>query len=68
MKISFLYTLAACLLTATCVLQAATQTTDLIVYGGTPAGVIVAVAASREGASVIMIEPTRWIGGMVTED
>ena len=45
-------------------LHAAVQT-DLVVYGGTPAGIIAAVAAAREGASVVLIEPTRWIGGMV---
>lgn len=39
---------------------------DLVIYGGTPAGIIAGVAAAREGASVILIEPTKWIGGMVT--
>src|SRR5436190_2118195 len=38
----------------------------VVVYGGTPAGIAAAVTAARGGASVIMIEPTRWIGGMVT--
>lgn len=45
---------------------AATSDTDLVVYGGTPAGISTAVIAAREGASVVMIEPTKWIGGMVT--
>ena len=39
---------------------------DVIVYGATPAGIIAAVAASREGARVIVIEPGKWIGGMVS--
>ncbi len=39
---------------------------DLVIYGGTPAGIAAAVTAAREGASVVMIEPSRWIGGMVT--
>jgi hypothetical protein len=38
---------------------------DVIVYGATPAGIAAAVAAARAGASVIVIEPTKWIGGMV---
>lgn len=39
---------------------------DVVVYGGTPAGLSAAIAAAREGASVVVIEPTKWIGGMVT--
>ncbi len=41
---------------------------DLVVYGGTPAGLSAAVAAHRENSdlSILVIEPTRWIGGVVT--
>lgn len=39
---------------------------DLVIYGGTPAGLSASIVAAREGASVIVIEPTPWIGGMVT--
>ncbi len=39
---------------------------DLVVYGGTPAGLSAGIVAAREGASVVVIEPTKWIGGMVT--
>jgi hypothetical protein len=39
---------------------------DLVVYGGTPAGLSAGIIAAREGASVVIIEPTKWIGGMVT--
>lgn len=38
---------------------------DVVVYGATPAGIAAAVAAKREGASVALVEPSRWIGGMV---
>jgi len=40
--------------------------TDLVIYGGTPAGLSAGIVAAREGASVVVIEPTKWIGGMVT--
>lgn len=39
---------------------------DVIVYGGTPGGVIAAVAAAREGSKVLLIEQTRHVGGLNT--
>ena len=39
---------------------------DVVVFGGTPSGLIAAISAAREGASVTVIEPTKWIGGMTT--
>ncbi|MEE6257764.1 FAD-dependent oxidoreductase [Plantactinospora sonchi] len=43
-----------------------TTTADVCVYGGTPAGCIAAMTAHQEGASVILIEPSRWLGGMLS--
>lgn len=37
---------------------------DVCVYGGTASGVMAALAAEKEGAKVILIEPSRWLGGM----
>ena len=39
---------------------------DLVIYGGTPAGISAGITAAREGAKVVIIEPTKWIGGLVT--
>jgi hypothetical protein len=39
---------------------------DVVVYGSTPGGVCAAIAAAREGVSVILIEPTDHIGAMTT--
>ena len=39
---------------------------DVVIYGGTPAGLSAGIIAAREGAKVVIIEPTKWIGGMVT--
>ena len=39
---------------------------DVIVYGATAGGVVAAVAAAREGASVILLEPGQHLGGMLT--
>ena len=45
---------------------AASQTYDLVIYGGTSAGVAAAVQAKRMGKTVVLIEPTRRIGGLST--
>ena len=39
---------------------------DVVVYGATPGGVCAAIAAAREGASVILVEPTAHVGGVNT--
>jgi hypothetical protein len=39
---------------------------DVVVYGGTPGGVMAAVAASREGASVLLLEQKQHVGGLNT--
>ena len=39
---------------------------DVLVYGGTPGGVIAAVAAARAGADVALIEPSAHVGGMMS--
>lgn len=41
-------------------------TADVIVYGSTPGGFCAAIAAAREGASVILLEPTDHLGAMST--
>lgn len=41
------------------------QTADVCVYGATPSGILAAVAAKQEGRSVIVIEPSRWVGGIL---
>jgi hypothetical protein len=40
--------------------------TDVVVYGATSAGVCAAVAAARAGASVVLLEPGRHVGGMTS--
>ena len=37
---------------------------DVCVYGGTASGVMAALAAEKEGADVMIVEPSRWLGGM----
>lgn len=45
---------------------AAATEADVIVYGSTPGGICAAVAAAREGVSVILLEPTNHVGAMTT--
>jgi hypothetical protein len=40
--------------------------TDILIYGGGASGVCAAVQAARLGARVTVIEPSPWIGGMIT--
>ncbi|MEO1010812.1 MAG: FAD-dependent oxidoreductase [Bacteroidota bacterium] len=42
------------------------NTADIIIYGGTSAGIAAAIQTSRMGKSVILIEPTSRIGGLTT--
>jgi hypothetical protein len=43
---------------------AADPAADLVIYGGTSAGVIAAVQAKRMGKSVVMVCPDRHLGGL----
>ncbi|MCB1095104.1 MAG: FAD-dependent oxidoreductase [Verrucomicrobiae bacterium] len=58
--------LALTLQAVVCYGQEATTEADVIVYGSTPGGFCAAIAAAREGASVILLEPTHHIGAMST--
>ena len=44
----------------------AAEAVDVIVYGATPGGFCAAIAAAREGASVILLEPSHHVGGVNT--
>jgi hypothetical protein len=39
---------------------------DIVVYGGTSGGVTAAIQAARLGKSVVLIEPTKFLGGLTT--
>ncbi len=40
-------------------------TVDVCVYGGNASGMMAATAAARAGKSVIVVEPSRWLGGFI---
>ena len=52
------------LTSALCAADGRSLTADVCVYAGNAAGIAAAVAAAREGRRVLVIEPSRWLGGM----
>ncbi len=40
--------------------------TDVVIYGGGTGGICAAVQAARLGADVTVLEPSPWLGGMLT--
>lgn len=42
------------------------ETYDIVIYGGTSGGITAAIQASRMGKSVVLIEPTQFLGGLTT--
>lgn len=41
-------------------------TTDVLIVGGGTSGSSAAIQAARDGADVILVEPSPWLGGMLT--
>jgi hypothetical protein len=39
---------------------------DVVIYGGTSAGIVAAIQVKRMGGSVVVVEPSRRIGGLTT--
>ncbi len=52
------------ILTANCIAQV--KSVDVCVYGGTSAGVIAAYTAKKYGKTVVLIEPTKRLGGLTS--
>lgn len=43
-----------------------TETYDIVVYGGTSGGITAGIQAVRMGKTVVIIEPTKFLGGLTT--
>ena len=39
---------------------------DIVIYGGTSGGITAAIQAAREGRTAVLIEPTKFLGGLTT--
>ena len=38
---------------------------DVLIYGATASGIVAAIAVKKEGKSVTIVEPSRWVGGIL---
>jgi hypothetical protein len=47
-------------------LTAALPAHDIVIYGGTSGGITAAIQAAREGRTAVLIEPTKFLGGLTT--
>ena len=47
-------------------LSAALSAQDIVIYGGTSGGITAAIQAAREGRTAVLIEPTKFLGGLTT--
>jgi hypothetical protein len=65
-KIAAIFTAALLLLSTSQSLATECSTADIVVYGGTPAGIAAAIQAGRMKKKVILLEPTKHIGGMLS--
>jgi hypothetical protein len=59
-------TIGMALATASTVAASDARQADVIVYSGVPCGIAASITAARGGAKVILIEPTRHVGGLST--
>ncbi len=66
MKRATLY--VSCLFVSVCLLftPLSAQDYDVVVYGATASGVMASIAAANEGSRVLLLEPGRYVGGMLT--
>lgn len=47
-------------------LPARAEQYDVLIYGGTPAGIAAAVAAAESGEKVLLVEPYSYVGGLMS--
>ena len=48
------------------VLTDAAEKVDVLVYSGNPGGIAAAIVAARAGQEVVVVEPYKWVGGLIT--
>jgi len=66
MKLSLFNALALSLAVSSAALQAQVVEADLCIFGGTSGGIAAAVQAARMGKSAVLVNPTKYLGGLTT--
>ncbi len=58
--------LAICMLPSMLGLTRTLRAEDIVIYGATSGGITAAIQAAREGHTAVLIEPTKFVGGLTT--
>ncbi len=66
MKISWVITIALSLTFFSGAVKAQVVEADLCIFGGTSGGIAAAVQAARLGKSAVIVNPTKYLGGLTT--
>ncbi len=66
MKIQlYAYTLAISFMSVFAETQTQVYSVDVCIYAATPSGINAAIASKRNGLDVLVVEPSRWLGGIL---
>ncbi len=66
MPLRVVFPLIALVATALRAFAAAPASYDVVIYGGTSSGVAAAIQTARMGKTAVIIEPTKFLGGLTT--
>ncbi len=66
MKLSRLHALVLSLAISSSALKAQVVEADLCIFGGTSGGIAAAVQAARMGKTAVIVNPTKYLGGLTT--
>lgn len=66
MKLSWLHALVLSLAVSSGAVKAQVVEADLCIFGGTSGGIAAAVQAARMGKTAVIVNPTKYLGGLTT--
>ena len=66
MKLSWLHAVVLSFVVSSAALKAQVVEADLCIFGGTSGGIAAAVQAARLGKTAVLVNPTKYLGGLTT--